>query len=338
MSTMIDHFIGIDGGGTKTEGVLTDASGRVLCVKKYGASNPADVGLRGAAEVISRLILALLADGGHVPPTSVSVFAGIAGALNRREALTEPIRQDFPDIGSLTVHSDVINLLSSASPTGDGVCLICGTGSVCFARQGNRLTQVGGWGYLLDGTGSGYDIGRMALSLALKAHDGRTDATALKPLIDALTRHLGKAPHEMIPEIYERGKPFIAACAPVVFELARGGDHVAEYILDDNAYSLAECITAARKKISGDERIPVILGGSICVKEAPQWTGRIQGFLSPEIARSVLLRVSDAPPVFGALTEALRRSENDGGDARFFEYRQSFLTTYQAFCEQAERN
>lgn len=322
----ITHCIGIDGGGTKTEGVLTDLRGRVLCVKKYGPSNPNDVGLETAVELIASLVEDLLKDGG-VSLEHTTVFAGISGALAQREIMTDLLRRRWPAVGALAVHSDVINLLAAEAPTGEGACLICGTGSVCFVRKGDALRRIGGWGYLLDGGGSGYDIGRMALSLALRAHDGRADAAELKPLTDALTAHLGGPPHEMMTEIYKQGKPLIAACAPVVFDLARQGDHAAERILDDNAFALAECITAALDQQMEGEPLPVILGGSICVKEAPLWTDRIRGLMTSSAASRVILQISDAPPVLGALIEAMAQTVDDRA-AAFSAFKQAFLGTY----------
>ncbi len=326
MVPVITHCIGIDGGGTKTEGVLTDLSGHVLRMKKYGPSNPNDVGLETAVELIASLVEDLLKDSG-VFLDHVTVFAGISGALAQREVMTDLLRRRLPAIGALSVHSDVINLLAAESPTGEGVCLICGTGSVCFVRKGETLRRIGGWGYLLDDAGGGYDIGRMALSLSLRAHDGRVKAEGLKPLTDALTAHLGRPPHEMIAEIYEQGKPFIAACAPVVFDLARKGDHAAEHILDDNAFSLANCITAALGQMREEEQIPVILGGSICVKEAPMWTNRIRGLMTSSTASRAILQVSDAPPVLGALAEAMAQTVTDRASV-FPHFKQTFLQTY----------
>lgn len=328
MQSSIHYCLGIDGGGTKTEGVLTDTSGRVLCAKKYGASNPNDVGLEASAKLISTLISDLLADGGHIPPAEVSVFAGIAGALSHRNTLAEAIEKDLPPLGALTVHSDVINLLAAHTPLGEGICLICGTGSVCFARFDDTLIRVGGWGYLLDRAGSGYDIGRMALQIALEARDGRASAEACRPLIEALAGHLGRPPEDAIGEIYEKGKPFIAACAPVVFGLARKGDPVAEQILYDNALALAGCIAAALKQIPDIQRVPVILGGSICVKEAPAWTDRIQGLLPAPAARRAVLQVCDAPPVLGALLEAAGKIPDFDRENAFSDFAAAFRETY----------
>ncbi|MBE6559162.1 MAG: hypothetical protein E7661_09185 [Ruminococcaceae bacterium] len=330
MAEHMAYCIGIDGGGTKTEGVLTDISGHVLCIKKYGASNPNDVGLEASAELLSHLISDLLTDGGHICPQKVSVFAGVAGALQQKEKLTYMLRSNHPHLGGLSVHSDVINLLSASSESGEGVCLICGTGSVCFVRRGNELRRIGGWGYLLDRAGGGYDIGRMAIETVLRAHDGREDRDACAPLTRAITEHLGEAPQHMLSEIYAQGKPLIASCAIPVFDLARKGDPMAMRILKINAEAQAECIAAALedKLHDADGHETVVLGGSICVKESGLWTELITAHLPKRVRALVELKVIDVPPVFGALAEALAMIPGVDRAACFDVYKREFLSSY----------
>ncbi len=327
MSVALTYCLGIDGGGTKTEGVLTDLHGRVLARVKSGASNPNDIGFTASVRLLVDMIRELMREG-NVSAENISVFAGIAGALALRDDLCTAIRSEIPSLGALAVDSDFVNLLSAATPSGQGICLICGTGSVCFARGNGQLLRVGGWGYLLDEAGSGYDIGRMALQAALKAYDGRADRDAALPLTEALTQHYKKPPHELISDIYANGKPYIASCAPLVFRLARQGDAISEHILQVNAEALAACIATAYGSIASDENVPVILGGSINVKEAPAWSDRIKKALPPLLAASVSLQVLQAPPVFGALAEALRAVKEQEMETVFHNFQSAFFSTY----------
>ncbi len=327
MISPITHYIGIDGGGTKTEAVLTDMTGRVCRTLKRGPSNPNDIGLDTSVALLAGLITELSREEGDLPLSRISVFAGVSGALAVKDRMTEKLRQSLPEIGSVAVHSDVVNLLAADTPTGEGVCLICGTGSVCFARYGSSFLRVGGWGYLLDSAGSGYDIGRMALEIALKACDGRADESCY-PLLDAITAHLGGRLDTMISHIYEQGKAYIAACAPLVFELASGGDPVANCILDRNAEALADSITAALRKAPENSTVTVILGGSICVKESPMWALRISQYLPREVKEIATLRVSDAPPVFGALAEAMALAKGEERSTLFEGFKKNFMLSY----------
>ena len=322
------YYIGIDGGGTKTEAVIADKDGQVLYRCQAGATNPNDVGVDASVSVIVDLTEELLQKA-KIAPEDVSLFAGISGALNHRDELIAGIKVKMPDVAQVDVGSDIVNLLYAELPLGDGACVICGTGSACFLRADDELYRIGGWGYLLDSAGSGYDTGRMALEAVLKAYDGRGQATLLT---DMLTAHLGKPAHEAISDIYSQGKPYIASCAPFVFRAAEQRDEVAEQIMQTNAKALADMIVAAYKKIQAlgreDIMLPVALGGSINQKEAPAWTERIQGLIPADCR--VSLMVADVPMVVGAVLKALTNAQDVLPD-QYHIYAENLKKNYTAY-------
>ena len=159
------YYIAIDGGGTKTEAVLCTGDGGIICRTLAGSTNPNDV---GAAESGARLrraadtLRAALPVGERV----TALFAGVSGATGNIHALESALAGAADKV---TVGNDALCLLATAG-RGDAVCLIAGTGSVCFVRCGGVLHRIGGWGYLIDGGGGGYDIGRDALSAGATPH------------------------------------------------------------------------------------------------------------------------------------------------------------------------
>ncbi len=298
-------YLAIDGGGTKTEALLCDEAGHVLRRALVGSSNPNDIG-RAASSALLRSLCAELADGKPID----AIFAGISGAIGHIEALETSLCGLAEQV---RVGSDAMNLLALAG--GDGcACLIAGTGSVCFARKEGALRRIGGWGYLLDGGGSGYDIGRDAISSVLRAHDGRGEPTALIARLDAA---FGCATADAIPQIYAGGKAFIASFAPHVFAAAAEGDAVSLAILDRNADALSGLVCAASDWLGGNCR--VLAGGSLlCARE------ELFDRLCKRIPHSVNLIRDDAPPVFGAYLEA------SGADASDRTVRETFLQDYAA--------
>ena len=52
----MDYYIGIDAGGTKTEAVLTDETGRVLRRRRQPGCNPMDIGIPAVREQILSLV------------------------------------------------------------------------------------------------------------------------------------------------------------------------------------------------------------------------------------------------------------------------------------------
>ena len=325
---LMTYYIAIDGGGTKTEGVLTDTCGRIMAHAFGTASNPNDVTLTGAVKVLTDVVNTLLEQAGltvDVLP-EVSLFGGIAGGINYGPALESALREVYPTVGALGIRSDIQILLSGELPAGNGACIICGTGSACFLRRGDMLNRIGGWGYLLDSGGSGYDIGSDALEAVLRAHDGRGEATALTEL---LTARLGGEVHTKITDIYREGKPYIAACAPCVFKAAKEGDPVAHAILRRNARALSEYVEAAWRRLTEEGSVepaclPVVMGGGISQKEADSWIPLVASLVDPAIP--VQMTVAVSPPVFGAVAEAAQQIRGDAVD--FSALRSAFMESY----------
>ena len=322
------YYIGIDGGGTKTEGVLTDGEGIILARAACPATNPNDVTPDLSVTRLTELCRSLLTSAGLnetcIPQTSF--FFGIAGGINHGPTLETALTLAFPRAQALRVRSDAHILLSGELPEGDGACIICGTGSVCFLRRGDELIRIGGWGYLLDSGGSGYDMGRDALEAVLRAHDGRGEPTLLTRLV---TQHLKGEVHTRITEIYREGKPYIAACAPLVFQAAEAGDNVATAILRRNARCLAEYVEAAWKHLHTDPdaeltSLPVVMGGGISQKASPLWSELVASLVDPSIPLRVT--VATAPPVFGAVTEAAKQASKAPVD--YAALRRAFLASY----------
>lgn len=304
---MHTYVIGIDGGGTKTEGVLTDPVGRVLAHGTGGASNPNDGSVEASVAVVADLARCLIRQAG-VPMTDCFLFGGIAGALSHKDELTAGLRANLSGV-TISVDSDMVNLLSAELFDRDGACVICGTGSACFLRRGHDVTRIGGWGYLLDSAGSGYDIGRQALEAALRAHDGRGSATLLT---DCLSARLGMPVPSALNRLYAEGKTLIASLAPAVFEVADKGDETAAVILDRNAAALGEMIvTAWRLYRAGEpnsappQNFPVALDGGICRRTHPRWRDAIARYIPPSVPAELFL--ASRPVLWGAVAEGMRR-------------------------------
>lgn len=295
-----DYVIGMDGGGTKTDAALVDRSGHVLARAQGDASNPNDGGVAHSAAVVTELARRLAETAG-VGLDACFLFGGIAGALNHKAALEAAISHDLPGTG-VSIDSDMINLLTAGLGDGDGACVISGTGSACFLRCGGQVTRIGGWGYLLDSGGSGYDIGRQALEAVLRAHDGRGEATALT---DRLAERLGAPVPDALTRLYAEGKTLIASLAPAVFEAAAAGDAVSDRILARNAAALGELIAAAYRRWTPGRPLPVVLDGGICRHGHPLWSERVAATLPSDVVAELTL--ATRPVLWGAVAEGMRR-------------------------------
>ena len=114
------------------------------------------------------------------------------------------------------------------------------------------MIRLGGWGQLLDESGSAYDVGKDALRHALAVEDGLEEKSLLSK---RLSEELGDPIFASIPMIYEKGRAYIASLAPLVCECAENGDEKSLAILEKNAQRLAKLLTVARTRYGAEEFI-----------------------------------------------------------------------------------
>lgn len=284
--------IGIDGGGTKTDAVLCDNRGNVLNRVILGASNPIDIGIEKCIDVLCDAVAQLGVDG----TKQCSLFAGIAGGMsgNNKRLIHEGLKQKLPETVLIDNHSDAVCALNSGVGMEDGGVVISGTGCVGYLRKKDEIYRIGGYGYLLDRGGSGYDFGRDALYYAYCDADGRGEKTVLTGLLEEKTGGLIKN----LDVIYQKGKPYIASLAPLVFEAYRRGDAVAENIVERNAEEYAKILNRMAELLSKDECKIVLAGGmwkesDIILKHTRKYLRHDMKFIIPVVL-----------PVYGALIQA----------------------------------
>lgn len=287
-------MIGIDGGGTKTEFVLFSENGEILRRIKLAQSNPNDIGVEECCAVLTEGLDILL----EFSPSVCGVFAGIAGATtgDNGQKISAYLGKRYDSV-KIKVDTDAVNMISCNAPGTTGMALICGTGSVLFARENGILHRIGGWGYLFDEKGSAYDIGKDAIRSALAQQDGLGEKTIIT---DMLKEKLKSEMWDCLNMVYQKGKTYIASLAPVVFSAASAGDAVAERIIQKNADHLAQLINTAKKNYHcGND---IIAGGGLIENG--------KNILLPMIKKSVSSDINfvfpKLPPVYGACIECLR--------------------------------
>ena len=291
------YYLGIDGGGTKTALLLTDGEGNVIRREYADACNPMDIGLERAKDILRRAI----GDICHtVPMSSVTMFAGIAGAGS--DAAKQEMHRFFASFGfgRFENDSDNRNILEAGLGERDGISVIVGTGICAFAKCEGKLNRIGGWGYFVDRGGSGFNLGRDALDAYFSAYDGTGEMTLLTELIEEKTNCL---PETLVGRIYSGGKAYVASFAPLVTEAFLRGDAAADAILERNASCAARVILAAGKHFSEDQKpIPVVLCGGLSGDAA--FVSRLTRMLAqdPRLHIEILSR----EPVWGAVMAAMK--------------------------------
>jgi len=239
-------FVGIDGGGTKTEFVSFLADGTVLNRVVTEGSNPNDVGecacIATLTDGLSRLLKGAEPRG---------IFAGLAGAGagNWKKILSKALSEQC---STSWVDTDAVCVLSLAPDPENSAMVISGTGSCVFVRRDGKLIRLGGWGQLFDESGSAYDVGKDAVRHALAVEDGLEKESAL---FCRLLDELGDPIFASIPKIYEKGRAYIASLAPLVCDAAEAGDEKSLQILEKNADRLALLLRSAAERYGAKDFI-----------------------------------------------------------------------------------
>jgi len=273
--------------------VLCDETGRVLRRVRGGPGSPTSQPMAQAVQNINAVVRTLMQ--GDAPIDAL--YAGLSGGSvgNNTEVMRRELKAVFPQVKNLGNHTDAINALRSAIPSGDALVAICGTGSSVFAQVGEELHQVGGWGHLVGDEGSGFDLGRRALNAALRELDGRGPHTALTV---ACRQVLGQDVTMAIPDLYVGGRALVASFGVVLLEQAEAGDAIAVREFQQALSGLAEQIVAAGRFLPS-VRKPVALAGSV-------WQNDLyRNSMQRALGENYVFHTTDLPPVYGSFAQAM---------------------------------
>ena len=261
--------MGIDGGGTRTRVALVDGAGRE-CARAEGPPtliDPADP--KATLGVIVDLCREVAAKGGADLPVA-GLWAGIAGAgTEPMKGVVETALGEAGLSSRTSVGADAQATFHDAFPSGPGILLISGTGSIALARgsDGSRV-RVGGWGVHLGDEGSGYRIGMAALRALARGEDGRGVPTKLRdPVLEAL----GVAgPPELIKWTATSRKADVAALVPLICEVAEAGDQAATTVIEKAVDELVEHVRTLVRRLEPWPATPeVALAGGLIEQAGP---------------------------------------------------------------------
>ncbi|PTX98543.1 BadF/BadG/BcrA/BcrD ATPase family protein [Opitutus sp. ER46] len=264
--------IGVDGGGSKTECVLLDASGVQVAHHLAPGSNPSVVGAEQARLVVTDALCALLRDARRTHPDGVVTHTLLCMAGSR--TFWREFADTLTDFGAIATGDDSLPVLELATHGRPGLVLHAGTGSFVAARGPNgALHYAGGLGWRFGDPGSGYDIGRRAVERALLEVQGWLPPSRLGPTVRAHAGLPADADANAFTRFfYHHPEPnrVVAALTPAVMRLATEGDATARDIVVASAselVALATKVAARLFPLTPLDTLPAGLCGSILTHE-----------------------------------------------------------------------
>ena len=262
--------IGVDGGGTKTEGILIDAAGTVVARHVGPGSNPNIVGPETARATVTAHLRALAASLNSPTSTSTGSVGTTLLFMSGAPALWTEFAATLEGYGRVAAAPDSLPSLELATGGAPGLVIHAGTGSFVAARAPDGTVHyAGGTGWRFGDPGSGYELGRRAIARALLELQGWLPASRLGPTIRDHTELGPEADTRAITRyFYAHAEPnrAIAALAPAVLRLATEGDAIAHQVLVESAGELLDLAHHVAAKLfpgTALAEIPTGLSGAL---------------------------------------------------------------------------
>jgi len=222
----------IDGGGTKTAAVIADRDGTIRRFPNAPGCNPQDgTDWQGALSSVLAQI-----------PNDAQLVLGMPGfgEIPSMDAdVTSFVAERFGP--NCHILNDVTLAFHGAFPKGNGVLVLCGTGSMAIGGSQGHIVRSGGWGHYFGDEGSAYWIGQQALAHAAAEIDGRRADVGFARRL----RHALEAPDHTFGLLDwvaagQSPRAQVARVARAVDRLETTGDAIARSILDAAARHLVE--------------------------------------------------------------------------------------------------
>ena len=245
---------GVDGGGTKTTAICCGPDGKEISRRVFGPFNLNSIGMQAFESILNELV-SFLDETGNCRALCI----GAAGITNSRVA--ECAKAVLGKTGiPYKLMGDYEIAHTGALDGKEGIILIAGTGSVCYGKnRAGSTAMAGGWGHLIGDAGSGYGIGRDALSAVARMYDGYGESTILK---DLLARELKlDTAEKIVSYVYSNDKSAVAALSLIVDKAYIKGDAVATQIIRSNAEALVQLVKAVASRLDFNFCNVALLGG-----------------------------------------------------------------------------
>ncbi|MGO2862511.1 MAG: BadF/BadG/BcrA/BcrD ATPase family protein [Brevibacterium sp.] len=255
---MSGYVLGIDIGGTGSRAMLAEA------LAPAGAGPPAVGTLTGsrveigtAGSTVLHVARELISAAREAWPEEFASITGIGigatGIASLADDPTQALAAISAEVGAPAVAAiDAVTAHLGALGGSGGAVTVIGTGAIAIAHPGPddrgifapNWSRADGWGHLFGDRGGGAWLGRRALELALRTHDGVDDSGW--SLLEAASRRFG-APASWPAQFYTRGDRagLLADFAADLADLGRAGDEAAIRLLAEAGREAARSALAA---------------------------------------------------------------------------------------------
>lgn len=294
-------IVGVDGGGTKTESLISNNKRKILGRGISGPSNPRNQGIEISVANIDESIKKAV---GRRREKILAVFIGLAAVeeeyKNRIGKMSRLLRKGILSgvpRRNIFFGSDQESAFRSGTDELDGIIVITGTGCAVRGWKGKIEAKVSGWGYLAD-EGSAFWIGQQAYQVITKELDGRGE----KSLITKLLK-INKI-EDINKKIYGNPLKTIPLLSIMVDRAGEKRDRIALKILKEGAEELAVGAKVIINKLKFKKNFPLVMSGGMFKSKAFKDFFKIEIKKYTSFAKFI---VPDEIPAFGSLKLAIEK-------------------------------
>jgi len=297
--------LAVDGGASKADVALVDVKGNLIGAARRRGSYHFGLGYNGSLDALTEAIKAIRRRGNTdssqaIAALGIFCLAGADIPIDDRRIAAQLERQGWTR--KTIVRNDTFAVLRAGTDRKWGVAVVCGTGMNCAGvGPDGRSVRFPSFGDLSgDRAHGGGWLGRSALGAAIRARDGRGPRTLLEQLVPA---HFGMSRPTAVMEAVYTGKldsHRLSEGAPLVFQAAAAGDHLAQELIDQMAQEIVVTANAAIKRLRLSERdVHVVLGGGVMRAADAKLIATITTGIRRQAPQARILHL-EAPPVLGA--------------------------------------
>lgn len=245
-------FLGVDGGGTKTEFLLLDAGGQIRARHQESGSYYIQVGIEEVRRVVIEGTQSVLRKAGARSGDITFAFFGLPAHGEDRDntAVLDALPLAVLAQERYRCGNDMVCGWAGSLACSDGINVVAGTGSICYGEYRGRSARCGGWGELFSDEGSAYWIAREGLTLFSKMSDARIPKGPLHALlVEKLGLCVDMDLADLIFNDWKQERSRIAALSQWVADAVDAGDAAARNVFERAGVELAAMVDATRRSL-----------------------------------------------------------------------------------------
>lgn len=294
---MTSYILAIDGGGTKTVGVLYDFDGREIKRSLSGFAN-FSVNAEKTINHLYTVMDDLYCEG------IAYIQIGIAGYTNykNKDQLIKDIKTRYTCPVSIATDAEIAFYALKKNDNHPLVLVLAGTGSVLMYQGSDHIKMIGGFGHILGDEGSAYHLAISALKKMIEAYE---EGQHISTLSQAILEEIKADTYQDIKTfVYNHDKSHIAKLSTFIADFAYKGNQEAIDLFVQEGELLAKQTLKAIKDLKVTENIRIGFKGGFLLK-APYVKETLLKRLEEEKV-SFTYDASASEPVVGAYYLAKR--------------------------------